>query len=150
MPATATSQLIFFIAAVVVASAVAGVFVTTTLNLSHSIRDQTYEREKEFNTRITVINDASAMPYNATAGTLIIYVKNIGTTTPFENLTRALVDGNLTTSGNLTFRLLDGATEWSREVVLEITVGNITLTAGDHQLKVIPEHGNGVTFKFKI
>jgi len=150
MPATATSQLIFFIAAVVVASAVAGVFVTTTLNLSHSIRDQTNERIIELNTRIEVINDASAMPYNATAGTLIIYVKNIGTTTPAGNLTRALLDGNLTASGNLTFRLLDGATEWSREVVLEMTMGNITLASGDHQVKVIPEYGKPETFKFKI
>jgi flagellar protein FlaG len=150
MPATATSQLIFFIAAVVVASAVAGVFVTTTLNLSHSIRDRTNDRMKEINTRITVINDASAMPYNATAGTLVIYVSNIGKTTLDQNKTLVLLDGNLSTSDNLTFRLLDNATEWSNEVVLEVTVGNITLSAGDHQAKVIVQYGKSAVFGFKI
>jgi flagellar protein FlaG len=150
MPATATSQLIFFIAAVVVASAVAGIFVTTTLNISHSIQDRAVDEIAELQTRIQVINDASAMPYNATAGTLIVYVKNTGTTTPDGNRTRVLVDGNITTMANLTFRLLDGASEWSGHEVLEITVGNITLSSGDHQLKVIPEYGKPVTFKFKI
>jgi archaellum component FlaG (FlaF/FlaG flagellin family) len=150
MPATATSQLIFFIAAVVVASAVAGVFVTTTLNLSHSIRDQTNDRMKELNTRIAVINDASAMPYNATAGTLVLYVSNIGKTVLDQNKTLVFLDGNLSTSDNMTFRLLDNASEWSNEVVLEVTVGNITLSAGDHQAKVIVQYGKSVTFAFKI
>ena len=73
-----------------------------------------------------------------------------GTTAPDGNKTRVLVDGNITTMANLTFRLLDGASEWSNGVVLEITVGNLTLASGDHQLKVIPEFGKPVTFKFKI
>ena len=150
MPATATSQLIFFIAAVVVASAVAGIFVTTTLNLSRGIQDQTNERVKELNTRIAVINDASAMPYNATAGTLILYVKNIGKTALDQNQTRVLLDGNLSASDNLTFRLLDNATDWSNEAVVEVTVGNVTLSAGDHRAKVIVESGKWVEFAFKL
>jgi flagellar protein FlaG len=150
MPATATSQLIFFIASVVVASAVAGIFVTTTLNLSKNIREQADDEVIALNTKITVINDASAMPYNATAGTLKLYVKNIGKTTLDPNLTRVLVDGNISSSDNLTFRLLDNASAWSNEVVLEIAVGNITLSAGDHQVKVIPQHDKWVVFKFKI
>jgi archaellum component FlaG (FlaF/FlaG flagellin family) len=150
MPATATSQLIFFIAAVVVASAVAGIFVTTTLNLSKNINSQVGDQIDAMNTRLTVINDASAMPYNATANTLVLLVKNIGRTTLAENQTRVLIDGNMSASDNLTFRLLDGATQWSSPAVLEITVGNITLASGDHRAKVIAENGKSVEFTFKI
>ena len=150
MPATATSQLIFFIAAVVVASAVAGVFMTTTLLLSNNIRDQVDDKINEINTRVAVINDPSAMPYNSTAKTLVLYVKNIGKTALNEKQTRVLIDGNISTSDNLTFRLLDGATEWSNPAVLEITVGNITLATGDHRAKVIVQNGKWVEFAFKI
>jgi archaellum component FlaG (FlaF/FlaG flagellin family) len=124
--------------------------VTTTLNLSHSIQRQVDDQVNGLNTRIAVMNDPSAMPYNATASTLIIYVQNIGTTVPAENMTRVLIDGNVSSSDNLTFRLLDGATQWSNEVVLEITVGNITLAAGDHQAKVIVQYGKSAVFPFKI
>jgi archaellum component FlaG (FlaF/FlaG flagellin family) len=102
------------------------------------------------NTHITVINDASAMPYNATANTLLLYVKNIGKTPLNETGTRVLIDGNVSSSDNLTFRLLDGATEWSKPAVLEITIGNITLASGDHRAKVIVENGKWVEFAFKI
>jgi len=150
MPGTSASQMIFFIAAMIVATAVAGVFVTTTINLAKNIRDTAKDEGNQFNTQITIINDPSAMPYNATCSTLILYVKNIGSTVIGENTVTILINGTYFTKNNMTFQLLDGATEWKREVVLEITLNNVTLASGDHTLKLIVQGKESVSFPFKI
>jgi flagellar protein FlaG len=150
MPGTSASHLIFFIAAMVVASAVAGIFVTTTLNFSKDIRRQAEARSNDLNTQVTIINDASAMPYNSTAQTLILYVKNIGSTSISPNSTRVLMDGWWNASWNLTTKLLDNASAWTNEAVLEVTIGNITLSSGDHRAKLSVAGKEFVEFKFKI
>ena len=150
MPATAASQLIFFIAAMVVATAVAGMFVTTTINISKDIRRAADAQSKAFNTQVTVINDASAMPYNSTCSTLVLYIKNTGSTTIDEKQTSVLINGTYFTRDNMTFTLLDGATEWKDEVVLQVTMSNVTLAPGDYTLKVIVQGGKFTTFSFKI
>ena len=151
MPATAASQLIFFIAAMVVATAVAGMFVTTTINISKDIRRAADAQSKDFNTQVMIINDASAMPYNSTCSTLVVYILNTGSVVIDENSTRIILDGG-TYFGrdNMTFTLLDGATEWKTETVLQVTMTNVTLSAGDHTLKVIVQGGKFTTFPFKI
>lgn len=150
MPTTATSQLIFFIAAIVVSSAVAGVFVGTVIKLSGDIKHKANDIDQTINTQIAIINDPSAMPYNSSANTTIIYVKNIGSTSLDPNATRVLIDGNYSASDNLTYRLLDNASAWTNEVTLEITIGNLTLSSGDHQAKVVVQYGRSAVLKFKI
>ena len=150
MPGTSASHLIFFIAAIVVASAVAGIFVTTTINFAKDIGAGAKARSNDLNTQITIINDASAMPYNSTAQTLILYVKNIGSTSISPNSTRVLMDGWWNSTWNLTTRLLDNATAWGNEAVLEVTIGNITLSSGDHRVKVSVAGKEYVEFEFKI
>jgi archaellum component FlaG (FlaF/FlaG flagellin family) len=151
VPATSASQLIFFIAAMVVATAVAGIFITTTINLAKDMRSAAKEQADEFNTHVTVINDGSAMPYNSTCSTLVVYILNTRSVVIDENSTRILIDGG-TYFGrdNMTFTLLDGATEWKAETVLQVTMTNVTLSAGDHTLKVIVQGGVFTTFSFKV
>jgi len=150
MPGTSASHAIFFIASLIVATAVAGVFMGTTMRFSNDLKTKGNAYSNQMNTEVTIINDPSAMPYNSTNQTLILYVKNIGSTSLYPNVTRVLIDGNYSMSNNLTFKLLDGASAWSNEVTLEITVGNCTLTSGDHKAKVIVEHGRYATLAFKI
>jgi len=150
MPGTSASQMIFFIAAMIVATAVAGVFVTTTINLAKDIKEAATEEGIQFNTQIAIINDPSKMPYNDTCSTLIIYVKNIGSTVLGNKTVIILLNGTYFTRDNMTFRLLDGAAEWGKEVILEITLTNVTLASGDHTLKITVQGKESVTFKFKI
>lgn len=150
MPGTSASHAIFFIASLIVATAIAGVFMGTSIKFSNDLKTKGNAYSNQINTEVTIINDPSAMPYDSTNQTLILYVKNVGTTSLFPNITRVLIDGNYSASANLTFRLLDGATSWSNEVTLEITVGNCTLISGDHKAKVIVEHGKSTTLSFKI
>ncbi|MBM4248176.1 MAG: flagellar protein G [Euryarchaeota archaeon] len=150
MPGTSASHMIFFIASMIVATAVAGIFVTTVINLAGDIREAADDEAKQFNTQVTIINDPSAMPYNDTCSTLVLYVKNIGSNILGSNTVTILINGTYFTRDNMTFRLLDGATEWGKEVVLEITLTNITLATGDHSLKLIVQGKESVVFKFKI
>lgn len=150
MPGTSASHIIFFIASVIVATSVASIFATTAIRLSGDIKEQADARTNELNTRVAIINDPAAMPYNSSANTLVLYVKNVGKTVLAEGSTRVFIDGNYTRSENLTFTLLDGATSWSRETVLEITLHNITLSSGDHRAKVVVSYGKSATLQFRI
>ncbi|MEM2869449.1 MAG: flagellar protein G [Thermoplasmata archaeon] len=150
MPGTSASHIIFFIAAVIVASSVASIFATTAIRMSGDIKEQADVRVNELNTRVVIINDPAAMPYNSSTGTLVLYVKNVGKTVLAENSTKVFIDGNYTRSENLTFSLLDGAASWSRETVLEIVIHNITLSPGDHRAKVVVSYGKSATLQFRI
>jgi flagellar protein FlaG len=150
MPATSASQLIFFIAAMVVATAVAGVFMTATINLAKDMKGAADDQDNQFNTHFTVMNDPSAMPFNATCSTLVVYLLNTGSSVIDQQFTRILINGTAYTSDNMTFELLDGATVWNNEVVLKVTITNVTLASGDYQLKVIVQYGVHTSFKFRI
>ena len=150
MPATSASQLIFFIAAMVVATAVAGIFITASINLAKDMRSAAQQQDDEFNTQFTVINDPSSMPYNATCSTLVLYIMNTGSTVIDEKSTLVLINGTAYTRDNMTFTLLNGAAEWKNEVVLQITITNVTLASGDYNLKVIVHGAKSTTFKFNI
>jgi flagellar protein FlaG len=150
MPGTAASQMIFFIAAMIVATAVAGVFVTTVINLSKDIRKEADSTSDRFNTQIQVINDPSMMQYNSTCSTLVVLVKNIGTAGIDYNTVTIILNGTYFTRNNMTFALKDGASDWTSGVVLEITLTNCTLGSGDHKMKVWAGTRENVDFSFKI
>ncbi len=150
MAGSAASQMIFFIASMIVATAVAGVFVTTTINLARDIREEADRQGDQFNTQIQVINDASKMPYNATCSTLVVYVKNIGSAGIDFNSVTIILNGTYFTKNNMTFLLKDGASAWTTGKVLEITLTNVTLAAGDHTMRVWVGTREHVDFAFKI
>jgi flagellar protein FlaG len=150
MASTAASELIFFIASMIVAATVAGALMGTVFNVTNSLNGKGNSIKAELDTQISIINDVAAMPYNATAQTLVLYVKNTGASLLDCNYTRVMTDGNLTDSNNATFRLLDGASDWNAETVLEITIHNITFASGDHRAKVMVEYGKTATIQFHI
>lgn len=150
MAGTAASQMIFFIASMIVATAVAGVFITVTINLAGDIKEEANRQGSQFNTQVMVINDPSKMPYNDTCSTLVVYVKNIGSTEIDYNSVTIILNGTYFTKNNMTFVLKDGASAWTTGVVLEITLTNCTLSAGDHTMRVWAGTVEKVDFAFKI
>jgi len=150
MAGSAASQMIFFIAAMIVATAVAGVFITVTINLAGDIKREALIEGEQFNTQIAVINDASKMPYNDTCSTLVVYVKNIGSADIDHTTVTIILNGTYFTKNNMTFQLLDGASGWKTGVVLEITLGNVTLASGDHSMVVWVGTRERVEFAFRI
>jgi flagellar protein FlaG len=150
MPATSASHMIFFIAAIVVATAITGVLITTTYKFSDSIEKRGGDIGDQIGTDIEIINDEAAMPYNASNNTLTVYVMNTGSTIiNFDNAT-VIVMINGTFYDNLTFVLPSGITQWGPNVVITIVVGDVTLPDADYRLKVVVAGGADDKIIFRI
>lgn len=149
MPATSASHLIFFIAAMILAAGLSGVFIASIQELSDSIRSRGEGISEELKSDIEIINDPACMPYNSTNKTLIVYVQNIGKRT--LNYKKSIVLINGTAYTNLTYKLLDGGSEWLPQTTLQITVGNVTLSKNvNYRLKVIVEGKATSVIDFKV
>lgn len=137
MASVSVSQLILFIAAMLVAGSVAGLLTTTVDDIGNAIEEQGIATSDEIRSDITIINDAGAD--QTQSGNVTIYVKNTGnselSTQPGD--IDVLVNGIFVTgldSGNVT--LLDGATTWGEGEVVEIVVTDNNVNAGENRVQV--------------
>jgi flagellar protein FlaG len=142
--------MIFFIAAIVVATAITGVLITTTYKFSDSIEQRGGDIGDSIGTDINIANDEIAMPYNASNNTLTLYIQNTGSTMiPFDNAT-VIVMINGTYYDNLTFVLPSGVTQWGPNIMMTIVVGDVTLPDADYRLMVVVASGAKDTITFRI
>lgn len=140
---TTSTQLIFFIAATVVATATAGIFtsVVTDLTGKASIRARSFG--DEIASQVKIINDPNAV---VTSPDTIFYVKNTGSTTlDWFNMT-VLVDGTVVTT---TKALMGSETSFRTGAVTQVTY-DPTLAAGDHRVAVSMENGVHDELRFRI
>lgn len=140
---TTSTQLIFFIAATVVATATAGIIAGIVVDLSGkaSIRGKAFGDELQ--SEVQLINDPAAVPNDPVR----FYLKNTGATTlDYLNMT-VLVDGVIVTTTTET--LLGGETSFRYGAVAEITYA-VNLAAGDHAVQVVMENGVTDSLKFRI
>ncbi|HVM45359.1 MAG TPA: hypothetical protein VM582_05435 [Candidatus Thermoplasmatota archaeon] len=140
---TTSTQLIFFIAATVVATATAGIFtgVVTDLTGKASIRAKSFG--DELASEVEIINDPSAV---VTSPETLFYVKNTGATTLDHTRVTVLVDGAIVSTTN---ELMDGETTFRPGAVLKITYA-ATLPAGDHRVAVVMDNGVRDEMRFRI
>jgi flagellar protein FlaG len=139
---TSSTQLIFFIATMVIASGLVGLFAETIMSISDGVSTRGDVVYDTLMTDITIINDEHNMPNDP----LDVYVMNTG---KVKLATQAdiLVDNEMKTSGvNIT--VLD-AEYWEPGEVLRIRV-NVTLSEGEHTVKVIVPNGLSDRFTFRI
>lgn len=140
---TTSTQLIFFIAATVIATATAGIFTSIVTDLSGKASVRARAFGDEIASEVTLINDPNAV---VTSPDTIFYVKNTGTTTlDWYNMT-VIVDGNIVTT---TKALLGSETSFRMGAVVQITY-DPTLTAGDHRVSVSMENGVHDELRFRI
>ncbi len=148
---TSATHTIFFIAAIVIATSLVGVFTYSIDSISEGIESRRNILTKELASDITIINDPSNVPYSG--GVLTIYVKNTGEEKLYTDFVDVLVDGEYQTT--VTIKLKNDAGAWVdsetwdlKEVIrLQITV---SLSSGDHTVKVIPETDVSDRMDFKI
>jgi flagellar protein FlaG len=126
------THVIFFIAAVIAAGMVSGVFIAVTMNVSTSLSDKGDRVKEQLDTDFAIINDPNIIP---TQGSYyIFYLKNIG--------------GKKLATSNQTFQVfLDGEIISSLKYYFEdssiVTGGvttlyvNTTVALGDHTLRVV-------------
>ena len=136
--------MIFFISAVIVATAVVAVAANGIYDLTHGIEDRGEQVKDEMSTRIVIVNDPSAVPNDP----VLIYVKNIGTTTLNHNYISVFLDGVVVTDTTLT---LSGnrTSFWDPSSLLTISIDQ-DLSSGDHTVQVTTENGVSDTLSFRI
>ena len=138
------TELIFFVSAVIVATAVVAIAANGIYDLTSGIDDRGEQVKDEMSTHIVIVNDPSAVPNNP----VLIYVKNVGTTTLNHNYINVMLDGvvvadpALTLSGNR-------SSFWDPSSLLTISIDQ-NLSSGDHTVQVTAENGVSDTLSFRI
>lgn len=153
MASVSVSHLILFIASMIIAAGVAGVFTTSVDQLSNAIDDQGVQVSDNVRTSVSIISDSgSENIYNATEENVTLYVKNIGTQNlnADKRLVDVLVDGEFVRDDDLSLRVLDTPDEftWGTNEVVELKISR-QLDAGDHRAKVIV-NGDEEVIEFRV
>ena len=139
---TTSSQLIFFIAATVVATAAAGIMAGIVSDLTSKAEVRGKAFGETITSSITIINDPNRV---VTSPDTLFYVKNTGQTELDWLNATVMLDGVPVTT---TKTLLDGETTFRPGVVVQITYPGAP-AAGDHDLKIIMENGVSDTLRFR-
>jgi flagellar protein FlaG len=151
MASVSVSHLILFIASMLIAASVAGVFTSSVDELASAIDDRGVQVSENVRTDVEIISDSgSDNIYNG--GNVTLLVKNIGSNDLVVSDTQidVLIDGQFQTSGDVSVELLGEGERWSpNEVVrVEIDVPG-GLSSGDHRAKVIVNDAEAI-FEFRV
>lgn len=137
MAGVSASHLILFIASMIIAASVAGVFTDTVSQLSQAISEQGLDVSSDVRTDVEIISDAgSGAIYDTNAEVITLHVKNTGseTMTPEAQTLDVFVNGSYATDVTVTH--VDGANQWRPGDVIRLEIGG-SLSSGDHRVKVI-------------
>ena len=143
------SNLVLFIASLIVAASVAGVFATEVGYLTEDIDDLGFDASNKVRVDIELINDVGSPMYDVDGnGQVRLYVKNTGvrdlSTDPGQ--IDVLLDGEFQPEANLTVTVLDGG-DWTPGRVARIDVDAPGLASGTHRVVVrIDDHAETLEF----
>lgn len=145
MASTSVSEMIFFIAALVISSMIAGVMITSIQETSVVFNQRSQSLVENIKDDITIVND----PDNIANDPLIIYVKNTGDSSlaPDKKIFDVLINGTYIT--NFTVTSLDGDNELLPSDVAKLTI-NTTLPSGTHTLRIYVRGNEWDEMKFRI
>lgn len=149
MAGVSASHLIIFIASMMVAASVVGVFTESVGQLSDAISEQGVDVSSDVRSDIEIISDSGSNAiYNASGNeNITLHVKNTGTEQLPARADRLdiFVDGLYQT--DVTVTLLGGAEVWSGGEVVQIDISR-QLNPGDHRVKIIV-NGDEEVFEFR-
>ena len=140
------THMIFFIAAVLVAGSMAGVFLSVGYEMAKKIEVESNTMTEAMQSDIAIINDPAMMPYDGTS--LTLYVENTGSSTLMTSGLFVMMDGSYVNDTVLQVVGRSGA-EWIPSTVLQITI-DISLVPGDHDVKVITGDGEADSLTFRV
>jgi flagellar protein FlaG len=140
------THMIFFIAAVLVAGSMAGVFLSVGYEMAKKIELESESMTEAMQSDIAIINDPAMMPYDGTS--LTLYVENTGSSTLMTSGLFVMMDGSYVNDTVLQVVGRSGA-EWIPSTVLQITI-DISLVPGDHNVKVITGDGEADSLTFRV
>lgn len=140
----ASTQLIFFVSALIVATAVVAVAANGVYKITNGIDQKSDNVENELLTDIAIINDPNEVPNDP----VLVYVKNVGKTVLNQNFVSVIIDGVMITGHTMTLSG-NSSSNWEPSSVLTISI-DTELVSGDHTIKVITENGVSDTLSFRI
>ncbi len=140
------THVIFFVASVIVAGAVSGVFVAVIQDVTGSLSERGERVEDQLDIEFKIINDPDNIP--SSVNDYIFYLKNIGIVEiPTTNQTfNMFVDGEIIKTSNYNFS--SNTVQSEGTVTIYIDKGEIS--AGEHKLRVIGPQAIEDDFTFKI
>ena len=140
------SHVVFFIASIIAAGAVSGVFMAATFNINNSLTEKSQRVQEQLDTEYAIINDPEIIP-NAN-GYYQFYLKNLGA--------KKLI------STNQTFHLfIDGvilqdidyyfsSTSLLPGNIVTLYVAENTINTGNHKLRIVGPQAVKEDFIFTI
>ena len=139
------SHVIIFIASIIAAGTVSGVFVAITYNITDSLTDRSDRLQEQLDTEFAIINDNERIP--TSNGRYLFYIKNTGgdTLITTNQTFQILMDGDIVSTADYTFN----PSKISSGEVSTLQV-SISLTSGDHTLRVIGPQAVEEEFTFTI
>lgn len=145
MSSESISHMVFFIAAVVIATSVSTILYTTAYKVSLGIEEQGVSFKKLLGTDFEIINDPTQIPYDDTQGYYEFYIKNTGSEEIIidPSVTTVLIDGSV-----VDFDSSDYSIKASEVATLYVYA--YPLDSGDHKLIVILENGVSKSFEFRV
>ncbi|WP_440771044.1 flagellar protein G [Natronorubrum sp. DTA28] len=156
MSSESISSLILFIAAMLVAAAVAGTLVTTVTDVSGSIDTHSDGVSEQIDTDFEIISDpGSEAVYNGDPedGPITVLLKNTGQTTLASDGSGldVLVDGEYVTDGlTIDLRGEDEPTSWRPGVVAELDIEDQELGTGAEHRVTVTINGQTETLEFYV
>ncbi len=142
------TQMVFFIASVIIALSVVGAIFMNVQSLSSAVIVGSKTLSEQLKTDITVINDPEIIP-NSSGLYYKFYIKNIGIQELGTKYITVIIDGTIISDNALNKTILEeGGQTWLTGDVLEINT-TVSLAAGNHNLRVITANGIEDTFPFR-
>jgi len=137
------THVIFFVASIIVAGMVSGVFIAVTMNVTTSLSNRGDRVTEQLDTDFDIINDPNIIP--VIGAYYIFYLKNIGGVrlTTSNQTFQVFIDGELIGTDNYYFE----NTSIPIESVTSLYV-NTTLAPGDHTLRVVGPQAVNREFTF--
>lgn len=127
------THVVFFIASVIIASAVSGVFITVIDGVMTSFSERGKIIEENLDTNFIIINDPEYIP--TSGSNYLFYIKNIGsrkiaTTNETFNI---FIDGEIVVISNFNFS--DNSIQ--PDEVTTLYINNSEISTGDHTLRAV-------------
>ena len=140
------TQMVFFIASVIIALSVVGAIFMNVQSLSSAVIIGSKTLSEQLKTDITVINDPEIIPKSG--GIYTFYVKNTGIQELGTKYMTLIIDGTIISDNNLNKTIIEGGQTWLTGDVLQINT-KVSLAPGNHNLRVIAGNGIEDTFLFR-
>lgn len=140
------SHVIFFVAALIVAGTVSGIFVAVTTTISGSFNEKGKRVETQLDTEFSIINDPEMIPISDNQ--YIFYIRNTGSnkiTTSNETM-QVFIDGEIIITHSFSF---SNISLYPSEYTT-LHINSSIIAAGYHQLRVVGPCGVDDDFTFKI